>query len=141
MNDRRLERWSADSGHRDVVRLDIPPDASRERSFEIFVSLVVDNQLTRDDAMHGMRVLVDGALEWARNVPTPSGGADSLELRLRRSVPVGRPLRLVAMCKLHGVLRTSLGIVAEEEARSNVATDSAAADSGATDRAAMDRAE
>ena len=75
------ERWTADSGTRDVVRLDIPADALRERSFEIYCHLVVRG--TRADARHGMRVLVDGALEWARSVPTHPDGSDSLELRLR----------------------------------------------------------
>ena len=109
------ERWSADSGHRDVVRLDIPADALRERSFEIFVRLVVANKARRSDATHALRVLVDGALEWSRSAPTHPDDSDSLELRLRRSVPPGRPLRLSASCELHGAQRVRLSIDAEED--------------------------
>ena len=109
------ERWSASAGARDVVRLDIPADAQRERTFEIFCRLVVSNKANRADATHAMRVLVDGALEWSRSLPTHAGGEDSLELRLRRSVPVGRPLRLNATCELRGAQRMSLSISAEEE--------------------------
>jgi hypothetical protein len=111
----RPERWSADSGHRDVAKLDIPADAMRERSFEIFIHLVVSNKAARADATHGLRVLVDGALEWARSVSTQTEGNDSLDLRLRRTVPVGRPLRLTATCELRGSQRVSLSISADEE--------------------------
>lgn len=109
------ERWSADSGHRDVVRLDIPADALRERRFEIFVRLVVANPAHRSDATHALRVLVDGSLEWSRSAATHVDGSDSLELRLRRSVPPGRPLRLGASCELRGAQRVRLSIDAEEE--------------------------
>ena len=112
---REPERWNANAGTRDVVRLDIPADAQRERCFEIYCRLVVSNKAGRTDASHAMRVLVDGALEWSRAMPTHAGGEDSLELRLRRSVPVGRPLRLNASCELRGALRVSLSISAEEE--------------------------
>ncbi|MES1162302.1 MAG: hypothetical protein ABUL50_04490 [Rhizobacter sp.] len=109
------ERWSADSGHRDVARLDIPADAQRERQFEIFCHLVVGNKAGRVDATHGLRVLVNGALEWARTVPTQADGTDSLDLRLRRSVPVGHPLRVTATCELKGAQRISLTITADED--------------------------
>lgn len=110
------EHWSSNSGHRDVVRLDIPADALRERTFEIFIHLVVANKTARTDATHGLRVLADGALEWSRSVPTLVEGQDSLDLRLRRTVSAGRPLRLTATCELRGSQRVSLSIDAEEEA-------------------------
>ena len=109
------ERWSASAGARDVVRLDIPADAQRERTFEIFCRLVVSNKAARTDATHAMRVLVNGALEWERKQPTHTRGDDSLDLRLRRSVPVGRPLRITATCELRGAVRVSLSVNAEEE--------------------------
>jgi hypothetical protein len=112
---RKPERWNADSGQRDVVKLDIPADATRERSFEIDVRLVVANKSGRPDATHALRVLVDGALEWSRTAPTHADGPDSLDLRLRRTVPVGRPLRLSASCELRGAQRTRLSISAEED--------------------------
>jgi hypothetical protein len=109
------ERWSADSGPRDVARLDIPADAQRERHFEIFCRLVVSNKAGRSDATHAMRVLVNGALEWTRSVRTQPESNDGLDLRLRRSVPVGRPLRVTASCELRGAQRVSLAITAEED--------------------------
>jgi hypothetical protein len=112
---RPAERWSSSTSERDVLRLDIPADAQRERTFEIFCRLVVRNKAGRTDATHAMRVLVDGALEWSRSMPTHGGSEDSLDLRLRRSVPVGRPLRLTATCELRGAQRVSLSISAEEE--------------------------
>ena len=110
-----LEHWSADSGHRDVARLDIPADAQRDRTFEIFFRLVVANKAARRDATHALRVLVDGALEWSRSAPTHPDVTDSLDLRLRRTVPAGRPLRLTATCELRGATRVSLSISADEE--------------------------
>ena len=113
----RPEQWSADSGHRDVARLDIPADALRDRTFEIFFRLVVANKPARADATHALRVLVDGAFEWSRKESTHVDGNDSLDLRLRRTVIAGRPLRLVASCELRGgSTRSSLTIVADEEA-------------------------
>ena len=109
------EHWSAESGHRDVVKLDIPADALRERRFEIFVRLVVANPGGRTDATHALRVLVDGALEWSRSAATQADGSDSLDLRLRRSVPPGRPLRVSASCELRGAQRVRLSIDADEE--------------------------
>lgn len=112
---RRPERWAAESTTRDVVRLDIPADAAQERHFEISCRLVARNRAAKADATHAMRVLVDGALEWSRSVTTHTDGDDSLDLRIRRTVPVGRPLRLTASCELRGSTRVSLAIVAEED--------------------------
>ena len=112
---RQPEQWSADSGHRDVVKLDIPADTQRERRFEIFVRLAVSNPAGRSNATHALRVLVDGALEWSRSAPTHTGGSDSLDLRLRRTLPPGRPLRLTASCELRGSQRVRLSISADEE--------------------------
>ncbi|HWH84629.1 MAG TPA: hypothetical protein VNU71_20565 [Burkholderiaceae bacterium] len=108
------ERWSAEAGARDVAKLDIPADALRERRFEITVRLVVANPAGRDDASHGLRVLIDGALEWSRRVPTDPGASDSLDWRVERAVPAGRPLRLSAAGELRGVRRVRLSIEAEE---------------------------
>ena len=112
MSARRPEHWSAEAGARDVVRLDIPADALRERTFEIYVRLAV--RTARSDATHALLVLVDGALEWSRSLATHPGD-DSLDLRLRRRVAAGRPLRLSATCALRGAVRVALSITADEE--------------------------
>ena len=109
------EQWSADAGEGDVVTLLIPPHAQRERSFEVFCRLEVSNRSGHADATHGLRVLVDGALEWARSVPTDPGSTDSLDYRLRRTVPVGQALRLTAKAEVRRAVRNGLTITAREE--------------------------
>lgn len=112
---RAAERWFAESDSRDVVRLDIPADAQRERRFEVYVRLLVSNNAQRSDATHALRVQIDGALEWSRSALTDLGPTDSLDWRQRRVVPAGRPLQLGAVCALRGSQRVSLQISAEEE--------------------------
>jgi len=110
----RPEHWSASAGTRDVARLDIPPDAQRDRTFEVFVTLAVQNRAERPGATHALRVLVNGALEWQRTVPTHPGPGDTLDLRLTRVVPLGQPLRLTATSEVVGAQRVSLKISADE---------------------------
>ena len=111
----KLERWSVQAGPRDVARLDIPADAQRDRNFEINCQLVAVAQPGRRDALLGLRLLIDGALQWSRSVPTAEGGPDGLDVRVRRHLPVGQALRLVATCELHHASRIGLSITAEEE--------------------------
>jgi hypothetical protein len=111
----RPEHWSVRAGTQGVARLDIPPDALRERTFELFCSFVVGARSGQAQAWHEMRVMVDGALAWSRRVATPPDGPDSLELRLRHVVPAGRPLRLSAVTEVHGSQRISLTLTADEE--------------------------
>ena len=108
------EHWAEDAGDGDAAQLDIPPHATRERRFEVFCSFEVANPLGGDEAAHGLRVLVNGAQEWARRVATHAG-SDSLDVRLRRTVPVGEPLRLTARTEVQGVRRVRLKITADEE--------------------------
>ncbi|MCR5865748.1 MAG: hypothetical protein ACK4PH_29300 [Aquincola tertiaricarbonis] len=109
------ERWVAETRGRGLLKLDIPPDAARTRTFEISCSLQVQ---ARDggQAWHGMKVLVDGAQQWARRVPTHEGGRDSLDVRFRKTVEPGRPLRLSVQTELHQAAPLALQVVAEEEA-------------------------
>lgn len=110
------EHWAVDAGEHDVARLDIPPHAVRERDFEIFCSLTVKPQGGGGgDAWHELRVLVDGALAWSRRVSTQPGGRDSLDVRLRRQVPAGQPLRLTAVAQTQRATRLGLVITADEE--------------------------
>ncbi|MEP7057714.1 MAG: hypothetical protein ABI809_08080 [Caldimonas sp.] len=108
------ERWSVESRSGDVARLDIPAHASRERSFEIFCSFVVAHP-GHGVARHGLRVLVDGAQQWARKVETDAGGRDTLDLRFRREVAVGRPLRLTVIAEVERALPLALSITADED--------------------------
>lgn len=108
------ERWRVDAGDRAIARLDVPPHATRERTFEIDVRFVVKAGAGRDP-QHGLRVLVDGAQEWARQGPTARDGEDSLEWRQRRTVPVGQPLRIQALTAARHALRLRLVVSAVEE--------------------------
>ena len=92
------ERWRIDCGDGDVATLVVPPDAQRAPG-----------------ARHGMRVEVDGALEWTRQAPTENPGAtDSMDYHFRREVPVGRPLRVVVKTEARQAQRVRLVIEAEE---------------------------
>jgi hypothetical protein len=107
------EHWLIDAGAADVATLDIPPDAQRTRRFEIDCRFVVAHRAA--GATHGMRVEVDGALEWTRQAPTENPGAtDSMDYHFRRDVPVGRPLRIVVKTEIRHVQRVGLVIEAEE---------------------------
>ncbi len=108
------ERWSVETHSGEVAHLDIPADSSRERHFEIYCSYAV---MHRDAgaAWHALRVLVDGAHEWARRVPTDNGARDSLDLRFRRTVPPGRALRVSAIGEAEGAAPLGLSISAEED--------------------------
>jgi len=108
------EHWEANAEDGDVAQLAIPPDALRDRNFELFCSLTVDAR-GRDDAWHAMRVLVDGSQEWQRREDTQPTGRDSLDYRFRRSVPAGQPLRVVASTDVHGARRIALRITADED--------------------------
>ncbi len=108
------ERWSADAGSGDVCRLDIPADALRERRFEIACQFVVAHPGT-GEARHGLAVTVDGAREWSREIDTHDGATDTLDVRFRRVVAPGRPLRIVATGSVQRARRVRLTVTAEEE--------------------------
>ena len=107
------ERWSANAGAGDVCRLDIPPEALRERRFEIACRFVVAHP-GAGTARHGLTVHVDGALEWSREIETHADRTDTLDVRFARTVPVGRPLRIVVKGSVQRARRVQLSITAEE---------------------------
>jgi hypothetical protein len=107
------ERWHRDAGTSDVAVLAIPPDAHRDRRFEISCRFVVAR--TGDAAEHGMRVEVNGALEWTRRLPTENPGhTDSIDYRFRREVPAGQALRVVVKTQVKQARRVALSVEAEE---------------------------
>jgi len=108
------ERWNVDAGDRALAKLDIPPHASRERRFEIDVRFVV-RAGAGATPMHALKVLIDGAQQWSRQVTTVREGDDSLEWRQRRTVPAGQPLRIQAVTEVQHTLRRRLVISAHEE--------------------------
>jgi hypothetical protein len=107
------ERWQVDCGEGDVATLAIPPDAQRTRRFEVDCRFVVAQR--GPGASHGMRVEVDGALEWSRDAATENpGDTDSMDYHFRRDVPVGRPLTVVVKTTVRQAQRVQLAIEAEE---------------------------
>lgn len=111
--DAKPERWRIDAGDADVATLVIPADAFRVRRFEIDCRLVV--MRLADGATHGMRVDVDGALEWTRKAPTENPGqTDSMDYHFRRELAVGQPLRIVVKTQARQARRVALVIEAEE---------------------------
>jgi hypothetical protein len=107
------ERWRIDAGDADVATLVIPADSLRRRHFEIDCRLVVTR--LADGARHGMRVDVDGGLEWTRHAPTENPGhTDSMDYHFRRELPAGRPLRIVVKTEARQARRLRLVIEAEE---------------------------
>ena len=109
----RPERWRADAGDADVATLVIPADSLRTRRFEIDCRLVV--MPLAAGAHHGMRVDVDGGLEWTRRAPTENPGqTDSMDYHFRRELPPGRPLRIVVKTEARQARRVRLVIEAEE---------------------------
>ena len=66
-------------------------------------------------ATHGMRVDVDGALEWTRQAPTENPGhTDSMDYHFRRELPPGQPLRIVVKTQAKQARRAALTIEADE---------------------------
>ena len=107
------ERWHIDAGDADVATLTIPADSHRIRRFEIDCRLVVAPVAA--GARHGMRVDVDGALEWTRQAPTENPGhTDSMDYHFRREIPPGVPLRIVVKTQARQARRVRLVIEAEE---------------------------
>ena len=107
------ERWRTDAGAADVATLVIPADAFRTRRFEIDCRLVVAHKAP--GARHGMRVEVDGALEWNRRADTANPGQhDSMDYHFRREIPPGQPLRIVVKTQARQARRVRLLIEAEE---------------------------
>lgn len=111
----RPEHWEADVGDEGAAHLDIPADAVRDRTFEVTVDWTVKAVPGADAPWHAMRVLLDGAQQWSRRVPTHPDAGDSLDYRVRCTVPAGLPLRVTAATEVHGTRRLRLRVRADEE--------------------------
>ena len=107
------ERWETDAGDADVARLNIPDDPRRDRTFEVSCSFTVA-PIGTGESTHGLRLLVNGAQEWSRDVRTHAGERDSLDYRFKRTLPAGQPLRVNATTSVKGCKRVRLLISAEE---------------------------
>lgn len=109
------EHWEVRLDGADVAVLDIPPHAARDRRFEIACRFAVARR-GEAPARHGLRIDVDGSMEWSRTVDTENPGqSDSLDYRFRREVAAGQALRIVAKTEVQGsAQRLELVIEADE---------------------------
>ncbi len=109
------ERWALSAGDAASATLLIPPDAKRERRFEIACAITVAVPGEPHNAWHQMTVQANGAQQWRRRVPSSNPGSyDGLDYRFSRSVPVGQALRVSVSVAGQGVRRRSLVIEADE---------------------------
>jgi hypothetical protein len=111
------ERWTHSAGDAATATLTIPPDAKRERRFEIACAITVAVPSEGAGAWHQMTVQANGAQQWRRRVSSSNPGAyDGLDYRFSRSVPVGQALRVTVSVAVSasGVRRRSLVIEADE---------------------------
>ena len=109
------ERWLLDAGDAAEAVLLIPPDARRERRFEIACALTVRCGNDLDNAWHELVVLANGAQQWRRRIASNNAGSvDGLDYRFSRTLAPGEALRLVLRCAVRGVRRQRLLIEADE---------------------------
>ncbi len=109
------ERWWLDAGDAAEAVLTIPPDAARERRFDIACAMTVRCGDDLAGAWHEMVVLANGQLQWQRRIGSSNpGSSDGLDVHFRRNVPVGEGLRLVVRAAGQGVHRHRLLIEADE---------------------------
>ncbi len=109
------ERWSLVAGDAATATLMIPPDAKRERRFEIACAITVGVPEDAKSPWLQMTVQADGALQWKRRVPAHKPGeVDGLDYRFARNVPVAQALRVTVTVAGAGVRRRTLIIEADE---------------------------
>ena len=115
----------------------MPPDARRERRFEVACAMTVrlpvdadarvdasantsantraSIQTETEGAWHEMTVHVNGAKQWSRRIGTSNPGHwDGLDYRFAATVPVGQALRVRVQVAARGALRRSLLVEADE---------------------------
>jgi hypothetical protein len=109
------ERWQFDAGDAAEAVLNIPPDAARERRFDIACTMTVRCGDDLAGAWHEMVVLANGRLQWQRRIGSSNpGSSDGLDVHFHRHVAVGEALRLVVRVAAQGVRRQRLLIEADE---------------------------
>ena len=113
--DRKPERWSLSAGDAATATLTIPPDALRDRQFEIACAMTVAVPESAAQPWHQMTVQGNGAQQWQRRLDSQNPGAwDGLDYRFRRVVAVGQALRITVTVACGGARRRSLTIEADE---------------------------
>lgn len=105
---RAPEHYLSDAGDAAEAVLVVPPDARRERRFEIACQATLQCGELAPGAWHEVAVYANGALQWRRRVPTHNPGSfDGLDYRFSRSVAVGQALKLLVRVAAQGGARRS----------------------------------
>ncbi len=113
--ERRPERWTLSAADAATATLTIPPDALRDRQFEIACAITVAVPEDASQAWHQMTVQANGAQQWRRRLDSQNPGSwDGLDYRFRRVVAVGQSLRITVAVACAGALRRTLTIEADE---------------------------
>lgn len=111
-----LEHWQLDAGDTDVATLHVPPALGRSRRFHIDVRFEVRCPLDAQGAWHALSVELDGRQAWSRQIATSNPGqTDSLDYHQRVDVAEGAGLRVRAVTRVKGAVRSRLQIEAEEQ--------------------------
>ena len=109
------ERWTLSAADAATATLHIPPDAVRDRRFEIACAITVAVPDTAVNPWHQMTVQANGAQQWRRRLPSQNPGEwDGLDFRFSRTVPVGEALRVTVAVACQGARRRTLQIEADE---------------------------
>jgi hypothetical protein len=109
------ESWSRRVADSPGVRLEIPADLARERTFEISIACCVCAVESAASPWHELRVFADGELQWRRRIATAQPAPyDGLDYRFRRTLAPGRRLLLLAESECSGARRLTLAIEAQE---------------------------
>jgi len=109
------ERWTLSAGDAATATLHIPPDAVRDRRFEIACAITVAVPEAAADPWHQMTVQANGAQQWRHRLPSQNPGEwDGLDFRFNRIVPAGEALRVTVAVSCLGAQRRTLQIEADE---------------------------
>lgn len=112
----QAELWRCDVGSATVAVLDIPGALDRRRTFDIDVTLVVRVPAEMAEPSHGLRVELDGKLQWQRRIASNSPGhTDGLDYHCRIQLETGRALRIRAAADVRGSSVLQLCIEARED--------------------------
>lgn len=113
MSPERYRRAADDAGE---LVFTIPPDALRERRFEIACLARVHCGEVLDGAWHELSVHANGTLQWRRRAPSPAPDMDDdLEYRFSPVVPVGQALKLVLKLQVRGGTRRQRLVLEADE--------------------------
>ena len=110
------EHWLCERAGESVAVLNIPASLSKDRVFDVDVSLQV--KVPADEqaqAWHGLSLEVDGQSQWKRRIASNCPGqTDGLDYHCKIVLKSGRGMRLHAMASAQGSVLVRLVVEAKE---------------------------